>query len=234
MPPKAFLGPKDQKYQTLLQVYQKTNPEKPFLTAQAEVRKIWRDELGSGNADEKKFKDKITELKTKLEKKGSIMMFMSKAPKKKVTTEEPQEKNKVEVVEEVKNEEEVDVDEEEERDEEETVDNRKACLAQEKMKSEIQTKEKKLLVLIEEREIDDGLRTRSLAEDIKKTKDDIKKLKANLKHKQNVAKATQKWRLKKKQFEDTLKRENPELAKALKLREGPGRPRIECDNPGNQ
>ena len=36
----------------------------------------------------------------------------------------------------------------------------------------------------------------------------------------------------KKAFEERLKLENPDLAKAMKLQDGPGKPSIETDNPG--
>ena len=42
-----------------------------------------------------------------------------------------------------------------------------------------------------------------------------------------------KHREKKKSFEAQLKIENPDLARALKLRDAPGRPTIEEDNPGD-
>ena len=45
-------------------------------------------------------------------------------------------------------------------------------------------------------------------------------------------KAVKKWRSNKRRAEETLLRNDPELAKSLKIRECVGRPRIEVDQPG--
>ena len=69
--------------------------------------------------------------------------------------------------------------------------------------------------------------------ELKKTKETWKETKKKLTNKINVQKAVIKHREKKKSFEAQLKIENPDLARALKLRDAPGRPTIEEDNPGD-
>ena len=82
MPPKPFLSVKDSRYQTLLTTYKKAYPEKTFLQIQADVGKMWREDLDRGQ-DRKLFDDKIKQLTTKIQGKGNIMFFMRKASENK-------------------------------------------------------------------------------------------------------------------------------------------------------
>ena len=72
----------------------------------------------------------------------------------------------------------------------------------------------------------------SLTTQINETKDRIKRLKQSLRRSKNLQKAQIKHRTLRKQREEKLKIDHPEFAQSLRLRDTPGRPRIECDNPG--
>ena len=211
----------------------KIEPEKPYLVLQSEVTSLWKDEL-EGGTNPRLFEQKMIELRKKLaNKKGGIMAFMAMAKDKSgMDTGEEKEKVKeddVEVVEDVEVIEELnDVMEKEW-----TIDNRKETKVQDGLKNRISVLEKKTLLLIEERSIGSEGKAKILTEQIKNTRKELEAAKKELKHLADVQKAVQKHRQKKKEFEDNLKVENPELAKALKLRDAPGRPTIEEDNPGN-
>ena len=118
----------------------------------------------------------------------------------------------------------------EEKDEE---DKRKETPAQNKFQTQIDSEEKKLFSLMELKEIDLGGGMFSLTTQIKETKDRIKRLKQNLRRSKNLQKAQIKHRTLRKQREEKLKIDHPEFAQSLRLRDTPGRPRIECDNSGN-
>ena len=234
MASKTFVSVKDAKYQLLLDIMRKIAPEKPYLVLQSEVTSLWKDEL-EGGTNPRLFEQKMIELRKKLaNKKGGIMAFMARAKDKSgMDTGEEKEKVKeddVEVVEDVEVIEELnDVMEKEW-----TIDNRKETKVQDGLKNRISVLEKKTLLLIEERSIGSSEgKAKILTEEIKNTRKELEAAKKELKHKADVQKAVQKHRQKKKEFEDNLKVENPELAKALKLRDAPGRPTIEEDNPGN-
>ena len=211
----------------------KIEPEKPYLVLQSEVTSLWKDEL-EGGTNPRLFEQKMIELRKKLaNKKGGIMAFMARAKDKSgIDTGEEKEtvkEDNVEVVEDVEVIEELnDVMEKEW-----TIDNRKETKVQDGLKNRISVLEKKTLLLIEERSIGSEGKAKILTEQIKNTRKELEAAKKELKHLADVQKAVQKHRQKKKEFEDNLKVENPELAKALKLRDAPGRPTIEEDNPGN-
>lgn len=211
----------------------KIQPEKPYLVLQSEVTSLWKDEL-EGGTNPRLFEQKMIELRKKLaNKKGGIMAFMARAKDKSgIDTGEEKEtvkEDNVEVVEDVEVIEELnDVMEKEW-----TIDNRKETKVQDGLKNRISVLEKKTLLLIEERSIGSEGKAKILTEQIKNTRKELEAAKKELKHLADVQKAVQKHRQKKKEFEDNLKVENPELAKALKLRDAPGRPTIEEDNPGN-
>lgn len=218
----TYLGVRDARYQGLMEVYKKAYPDKAFLTMQADVKKIWKEELDKGK-DEKLFNDKMVELNAKI-KRGSLLTFFKSASKPKPKeTPKPKEPEP----------EPISAEPEEDQCEEEKDDKRKETKAQDMVKKQIEVKDRKLKYLHDERAVNQNQgRERSLNEDIKKTKLEIEQLNKNLKRMQNVQKAVQKNRQRKKAFEERLKVENPELAKAMKLRDGPGRPTIETDDPG--
>ena len=233
MASKTFVSVKDAKYQHLLDIMKKIQPEKPYLVLQSEVTSLWKDKL-EGGTNPRLFEQKMIELRKKLaNKKGGIMAFMARAKDKSgIDTGEEKEtvkEDNVEVVEDVEVIEELnDVMEKEW-----TIDNRKETKVQDGLKNRISVLEKKTLLLIEERSIGSEGKAKILTEEIKNTRKELEAAKKELKHLADVQKAVQKHRQKKKEFEDNLKVENPELAKALKLRDAPGRPTIEEDNPGN-
>ena len=233
MASKTFVSVKDAKYQLLLDIMKKIETEKPYLVLQSEVTSLWKDKL-EGGTNPRLFEQKMIELRKKLaNKKGGIMAFMARAKDKSgIDTGEEKEtvkEDNVEVVEDVEVIEELnDVMEKEW-----TIDNRKETKVQDGLKNRISVLEKKTLLLIEERSIGSEGKAKILTEQIKNTRKELEAAKKELKHLADVQKAVQKHRQKKKVFEDNLKVENPELAKALKLRDAPGRPTIEEDNPGN-
>ena len=233
MASKTFVSVKDAKYQHLLDIMKKIQPEKPYLVLQSEVTSLWKDEL-EGGTNPRLFEQKMIELRKKLaNKKGGIMAFMARGKDKSgMDTGEEKEKVKEDYVE---VEEDVEVIEElnDVMEKEWVIDNRKETKVQDGLKNRISVLEKKTLLLIEERSIGSEGKAKILTEQIKNTRKELEAAKKELKHLADVQKAVQKHRQKKKEFEDNLKVENPELAKALKLRDAPGRPTIEEDNPGN-
>ena len=164
------------------------------------------------------------------------MAFMSKASK--VTVDKRSDPEEVAVVLEDKTEgKEVQVEEhgiEEQEQEQYRIDPRKETKVQDELRKKISLLEKKVLLLIEERSIGvtEG-RAPALNSELRKTKETLNETKKKLTNKINVQKAVIKHREKKKSFEAQLKIENPDLARALKLRDAPGRPTIEEDNPGD-
>ena len=224
MAAKTYLSEKDAKYQMLLDICKKISPERPYLALQKEVTDTWKNELESGT-NMILFNKKMEQLKKRLAfKKGGIMAFMARGNPQKVKEAEIEEEP---------------VKEDEKKVEAETesplkIDNRKETKVQDDLRKRITVLEKKVLVLMEERSVNslEG-RGRFLTADIKKTRDELEALRNQLKRKINVQKSVQKCREKRKMLEERLKEENPDLAKSLKLRDAPGRPTIEEDNPGD-
>ena len=104
---------------------------------------------------------------------------------------------------------------------------------QEMLKAEILEKESTLGKLLEAKML--GLENETaekVTQRIKKVRSEIKAKKAELKRKESIQKAVQKHRDKKRKAEESLLKENPEVAKALKIRDCVGRPRVEVDQPG--
>ena len=230
MASKTFLSAKDAKYQSLLDISKKIYPEKPYLLLQKEVTDTWKNELESGT-NQRLFNMKMETLRAKLSsKKGGIMAFMgrmqkpSQAEKKKEMDEEKKDEN-VEVIEDPKD----DKDEEKEF----KIDNRKETKVQDELRQRISFLEKKVLLLIEERTIGAAeVRATVLTTEIKNTRAELEMVKKELNRKMIGQKAVQRHRQKKKIFEARVRAENPDLARAMKLRDGVGRPTIEEDNPG--
>ena len=80
-----------------------------------------------------------------------------------------------------------------------------------------------------------GLETETnekISKRIASVKQEIENKKKELKRKQTNQKAVHKLRAKKRKAEENLLRDNPEVARALKIRDGVGRPRVEVDQPG--
>ena len=106
--------------------------------------------------------------------------------------------------------------------------------AQEKLKAEIGKTEKILVNLIESRNLgfNDGSAI-SISKQIKDTKLQKEILEKKLKRKLVDQKATKKYRAQKRVGEAMLQENYPEIAVAMKIRNGEvGRPRIETDQPG--
>ena len=82
MVPKTYLGEKDARYQALLDISKKVNPDKPYLVVQSEVNCMWKNELQEG-ANTKLFTRKMDHLQAKLAtKKSGIMKFMTRVKPK--------------------------------------------------------------------------------------------------------------------------------------------------------
>ena len=226
---KVYSGVLDQKYQAFFNKYKQAHPDKPGIAVTAEVVKIWKEKLNRGK-DEELYKSEMVALEEKVQKvqrKGNICSFFRKQTKaageasKPDKTKEPDPAPIIEVVQEIVEEEDSD-----------KIDKRKLTPAQDKLQKLISIKEKSLSNLIEERAIDQGSNAVSLAKQIKNTRDSLKKHKVDLKRAINLQNATNRYRAKRKKTEERLKADHPEFARCLKLQDAPGRPRIECDNPG--
>ena len=223
MAKKTFLSSKDAKYQLLLDICKKISPEKPYLLLQREVTDTWKNELESGN-NPRLFEKKMVSLRAKLSsKKGGIMAFMGRVQKPKEVQKEVNEDN-LEVIDDQKV---------EEAEKEWKIDSRKETKVQDELRKRISFLEKKVLLLMDERAIGGEGQAKQLTAEIKRTREELEADRKELKHKVDVQQAVQRHRQKKKIFEERLKVENPDLAKALKLRDAPGRPTIEEDNPGD-
>ena len=82
MVPKTYLGEKEARYQALLDISKKVNPDKPYLVVQSEVNCMWKNELQEG-ANTKLFTRKMDHLQAKLAtKKSGIMKFMTRVKPK--------------------------------------------------------------------------------------------------------------------------------------------------------
>ena len=109
-------------------------------------------------------------------------------------------------------------------------DNVKRCPGQDKLKQEIEAKMMQIVRLEEAMNL--GLSNdREIEKKKIKAVKEIQELKKKLKKLETDRKAMIKLRANRKEVEEKLKMDNPELAKALKLRDCVGRPRVECDQP---
>ena len=231
MASKTFMSAKDAKYQSLLDISKKISPEKPYLQLQKEVTDTWKNELESGS-NPRLFERKMEMLRAKLSsKKGGIMAFMGRMKKPNEAEKNALEKKK----EEEKEEKDLEVIDDPEVDEEKEwkIDNRKETRVQDELRQRISFLQKKVLLLIEERTIGAGeVRATMLTTEIKNCRAELEMVKKELNRKMIGQKAVQRHRQKKKIFEARLRQENPDLARAMKLRDCVGRPTIEEDNPG--
>ena len=236
MASKTYLSHKDARYQMLLDISKKISPDRPYLQLQKEVNDTWKNELESGS-NPILFNKKMEQLKKRLAtKKSAIMVFFSKVAPKKANTENEEKSSEEKTNEEIPSED-ADVFEEEPVESERQLrfkDHRKETKVQDELKNKISVLEKKVSILIEERSVNllEG-RASKLTQDIKQTRSELESLKNQLKRKVNIQKSVQKCRERRKEWEERLKTENPDLAKSLKLRDAPGRPTIEENNPGN-
>ena len=235
MASKTFMSAKDAKYQSLLDISKKISPEKPYLQLQKEVTDTWKNELESGS-NPRLFERKMEMLRAKLSsKKGGIMAFMGRMKKPNEAEKNALEKKKEEEKEEEKEEKDLEVIDDPEVDEEKEwkIDNRKETRVQDELRQRISFLQKKVLLLIEERTIGAGeVRATMLTTEIKNCRAELEMVKKELNRKMIGQKAVQRHRQKKKIFEARLRQENPDLARAMKLRDCVGRPTIEEDNPG--
>ena len=104
---------------------------------------------------------------------------------------------------------------------------------QDRLRQEIDKKEKLLAHLYEAKNLDFGGESLvSIGTRIKVASADRKKLKKKLKLRIQLTKASKKYRKKKKDLEVKIKTNYPALAREMKLRECVGRPRLEVDQPG--
>ena len=229
MAPKTYLSEKDARYQALLDIYKKVNAGKSYLVVQSEVNSMWKNELEEGT-NPQLFTRKMDNLRAKLAtKKSGIMKFMTRVPKPTKEVAVVVDSKELEV----NNEGEVVVEENSGEEKEEwKIDNRKQTKVQDELRKKISVLEKKVLVLLEERSMKTMENNETLTAEIKKTRAELEVLRYDLKRKMNIQKSVQKCRQKRKELEERIRVENPDLAKAWNLRDGPGRPTIEETNPG--
>ena len=234
-------------YQDLFKKYVKAHHYKSRAQCQNEVNALWRDEIKGGRykeVDELKYQARIAELDEKI-RKSEQKQDIRNIFKKKI-----EHNNNVEKVSESATEVKVTVDtgaSKQQNDMEvNLVDVTNDCPsnstvrdsvlhstpAQDKLREELSEKEKALNGLYEARAI--GLSGHSaifIEAQIKKAKAEISAMKKQLKLKEQRAKASRKFRENRKSVEERLKLEHPEFAAALNLRDNPGKPRVECDQP---
>ena len=187
---KSYLSEVDRRYQVLMDVYKSLHVGRSFLAVQADVKKIWRDELNNGK-DEKLFNDKMVELNAKKERRSVLSFFKAKS-KETPKTKEPQIEKETEP--------------EPEEKEETKIDNRKETKEQDKTRKLIENYENKLRLLVEERSCNQNpAREKSINGGINKTKLEISLQKKRLTRMQNVQKAVKKIDRKRKNLKRNSK-----------------------------
>ena len=229
--PRTYVGENDAKYQKLFKMYKRAHPDKLGMDVTDEVIRIWRDTLERGKVDSV-YREYMARLDRKIEKNAqyNIKACFGRhiSPRKKGEKEEEEEREKEmekerEKVKEREKEKEQEMQDEEERDEEVekgverggTKEREKP--SQDKNTKEIESKEKELAFLIEKRDLDQGQNAVSIAHRIKEVRQERDLLRKTLKRKQDNLKSVQKMRKLKKDAEEQLQRDNPNLAKALKV-----------------
>ena len=235
----------DKLYQDFFKKYLKAHGSvKSKKTCQNDANEIWRNEVKVGKKiDEEKYVEAMAKLDETVSKKsgGNIKNFLKKNNNNVVSNNEndrggkvvgevelgPDDNRQREVVTTEVNDDAVGDSSNEEPEKEPT-----PTPAQDKLKNLIAEKEKKLNGLYEARDIGlEGESAKFLATQILKTKQELKDLQKSLKTRQKGVLRNAAYRDRRKVAESRLREEHPEFAAALKLRDGPGRPRIECDQP---
>ena len=234
-------------YDELSSLYAKAYPNKAKKTVQAEVNQLWHDLKKSkkGPVDDDKYTLEIDKLKSLVKKvegsQKSIQSFLKRkdegAVKENVNNNvanlETNDEGEVSQVE-ASNDEPGTLElVGEEQNNHPDKDNDYQTPKQEKLKAEILEKEAALGKLLDAKML--GLETETnekISKRIASVKQEIENKKKELKRKQTNQKAVHKLRAKKRKAEENLLRDNPEVARALKIRDGVGRPRVEVDQPG--
>ena len=236
----------DKRYQDLFQLYLKAHPGRLHSKCQGEVNNIWKTEIKVKKTcplDVTKYNEACDKLKNKIKNSKPVGMeaFLSsnknaggnKNPNKtdidnnvvvgRTETGEVEEVSFIEpvIVDEV-------ADDALDEEQKEVV-----TPVQDRLRKEIDDKEKLLANLYEARNLDVcGGSVVTLSRRIKTVTEERDKIKKELKIRKQKTAASHRFRTKKKEFEEKVKRDYPDLAANLKLRETVGRPRLEVDQPG--
>ena len=249
----------DKQYQDLYQLYVRAHPKLTHSRCQSEVVELWKNVIKvkkGGQIDQDKYEVEFDKLKTKISqtKSSDIKAFFKFPTKKKLkdfnsnvgdtsvgsstssasaetvptdVTKDSDPPIIIEHAEPTENKAPVEAMEtnEENKDVETPV--------QDALNKEIDGKEKLLAHLYEARNLDFGGDSLvSIASRIKTTKSERDVLKRKLKLRIQKTKANRKYRKKKKDIEEKIKVNYPDLARDMNLRETVGRPRLEVDQPG--
>ena len=232
----------DKQYQNLFKKYVKAFPEKTPAVCQRNVSELWKEEIKKGkhSIDDKKYEEELAKLNNIIvnrEKKGGIQSFFQKKTKKTINPtvlipeKEPVIVDTVEPSDDQTNDEAV-VTLADDNDND-AMEEKHTCPVQDKLKMKIAEKEKALTNLNEARNLNLGDEsTVTLTKKIRDVMNERDELQKELKRKEQNMKNNKAYRARRRAAEDRLKIEHPEMASTLKLREGVGRPRIECDQEG--
>lgn len=225
----------DKLYQDLFNKFVKANPLKTKQKCQIDVNKIWKNEVKSGVVlDKDKYfsvvgnlddliakQQKTVNIRNFFKRKKSVLNNNNNAAGEDITvpdeilpnTEGPSNGDKT-----------TDANDEGQAS--------PSTPAQDRIKTLLAVKQKTLNQLFEARAVGlEGDTAKLLGANIKQTKDDIKDLEKLLKKRKLGMRRNITYRARRKATEKKLMIEHPEFASALKLRDSPGRPRIECDQP---
>ena len=238
--PRTYAGENDAKYQKLFKMYKRAHPDKLGTEVNDEVIKIWKDTMEKGKNDSL-YKEYMAGLDRKIERnsRNNIKACFARHPLSREEFEaKEKEKEKVrekieEFEEKAKGKEKRDMKEDEESDEEvkgveeggeegvegdegEGTKGREKPV-QDKNMREIESKEKELAFLIEKRDLDQGQHAVSIANRIKEVRQERDMLRKVLKRKQDNLKSVHKMRQWKREAQEKLHRDHPNLAKEMKV-----------------
>ena len=228
----------DKLYQDLFKKYVKAHGSaKSRQACQVDVAEIWKRDIKVSKAiDEAQYKAVIRNLDKTIgekERKGTIVSFFRNPPPKKadkppsepIITVGEQQDDLTRLVE---------VNNLIPEQEDTTFEDKgpPPTLVQDRLNVQLAERERILVGLLEARDIGlEGETATVLAAKIKGTKAKIVAIKKQLRRRKKMAVANRNYRNRRKAIEDRLKVDHPEFAAFMKLREGVGRPRIECDQP---
>ena len=245
--PRTYAGENDAKYQKLFKMYKRAHPDKLGTDVNDEVIKIWKDTLEKGKSDSlyKEYMAGL-DRKIERNSRNNIKACFARHPLSREEFEAKEKEKVREKMEEFQEKgrreggeggeggkEKGDMQEDKESDEEvkgveeggeegveggegEGTKGREKPV-QEKSMREIESKEKELAFLIEKRDLDQGQHAVSIANRIKEVRQERDMLRKVLKRKQDNLKSVHKMRQFKREAQEKLHRDHPNLAKEMKV-----------------
>lgn len=242
----------DKLYQDLFNKFVKANPLKTKQKCQIDVNKIWKNEVKSGVVlDKDKYfsvvgnlddliakQQKTVNIRNFFKRKKSLLNNNNQRDKSLQHTNDDENINDNAAGEDITAPDEIPPNTEGPSNGDKTTDANDegqaspSTPAQDRIKTLLAVKQKTLNQLFEARAVGlEGDTAKLLVTNIKQTKDDIKDLEKLLRKRKLGMRRNITYRARRKATEKKLMIEHPEFASALKLRDSPGRPRIECDQP---